>query len=142
MFFSSWLRKMTTPPRPIRRAAAASRPRFRPAIEALEDRSVPAVLNVSTALDLVDPNDGLLSLREAIQQADPATVGGDTIVFDGSLNGQTIVLNGTELWINKNLNIQGPGADLLAISGNHLSRVFKVTAQVSLADLTIRDGKF
>jgi predicted outer membrane repeat protein len=141
MFFFSWLRKTTTPLRPSRRAA--SRPRFRPAIEALEDRSVPAVLNVTTTLDVVDPNDGLLSLREAIQQADPATAGGDTIVFDGSLNAQTIVLNGSSLLIDRSLNIEGPGADLLSISGNRISRVFSVSDDVqwNVSDLTIRDGK-
>jgi predicted outer membrane repeat protein len=104
---------------------------------------MPSTLTVTTPLDEVNPNDDVLSLREAIKQANPATPGGDTIVFASSLNGQTITLNGSELLINKNLNIQGPGpTQLLAISGNNLSRVFEVAAntQVTLAGLTIRDG--
>src|SRR6516164_4650399 len=137
MFFSSWLRnrKPSRGPRcqGPRRAAAL---RFRPRLEALEDRWMPSTLTVTTPLDEVNPNDDVLSLREAIKQANPATPGGDTIVFASSLNGQTITLNGSELLINKNLNIQGPGpTQLLAISGNNLSRVFEVAAntQVTLA---------
>ena len=149
MFFSKWLRNRLTNLRPKHPAPQRRPRRFRPGLEILEDRAVPAVLNVTTALDEVDPNDGVLSLREAIQQANPATPGGDTIVFDSSLNHQTITLNGNELLINKNLNIQGPGADLLAISGNRLSRVFDVPSppagsivipQVSLSGLTIEYG--
>ena len=34
-------------------------------LEELEDRSVPTVYNVTTTADVVDPNDGLLSLRES-----------------------------------------------------------------------------
>src|SRR5215510_2100148 len=73
MFFSSWLRNRNSNPRVTR--ATAPRPkqaRFRPLLEALEDRAVPAVLNVTTALDVVHPSDGLLSLREAVLQANPA----------------------------------------------------------------------
>src|SRR5205814_10731908 len=116
--------------------------------ETLEGPDVPSTLTVTTPHDAVSPNDGVLSLREAIRQANPATPGGDTIVFDGSLSGQTITLNGSELLIDKNLNIQGPGANLLAISGNYVtrtdpfSRVFEVApgVQASISGLTIRDG--
>src|SRR5262249_38236323 len=68
MFFSSWLRNRMTNPcaNPAQGHRAA---RFRPGLEILEDRAVPAILNVTTALDVVDPNDGLLSLREAVLQA-------------------------------------------------------------------------
>ncbi len=142
MFFSSWLRNRMTNPHTSRTAARRRPARFRPGLEILEGRDVPSTLTVTTPLDEVNPNDGVLSLREAIQQANPATPGGDTIVFDSSLNRQAITLNGNELLIDKNLNIQGPGDTLLAISGNHLSRVFELAAyeQVTLAGLTIRDG--
>src|SRR5205823_2671604 len=46
-----------------------------------------------------------------------------------------------ELAIGKDLTIQGPGAGLLAISGNNASRVFDITGgRVTLAGLTITGG--
>jgi hypothetical protein len=42
---------------------------------------------------------------------------GDTVVFDSSLNGQTITLARGEPQITKNLTIQGPGAAEVMISG-------------------------
>jgi hypothetical protein len=47
------------------------------------------------------------------------------------------------LVLNKSLTIQGPGAGQLAVSGDHLSRVFEVdgaTTNVSLSGLTITQG--
>ena len=72
MSFSSWLRGLKTASRIARRGIS---PRFRPRLEGLEDRSVPAVLNVTTTLDVVDPNDDLLSLREAVIQANASSNG-------------------------------------------------------------------
>ena len=66
---------------------------------------------------------------------------GDTIVFAPSLNGQTITLTSDELAIKKSLDIEGPGAGLLAISGNDASRVFDISQKeavtVTIAGLTI-----
>ena len=53
---------------------------FRPRLEQLEDRSVPATFNVTTTLDVVDPADGKLSLREAITAAN-SRAGADIIVL-------------------------------------------------------------
>jgi hypothetical protein len=50
------------PPRP-----RAVHPRLH--VEALEDRRLLALYTVTTELDVVDENDGVLSLREAIAQA-------------------------------------------------------------------------
>jgi predicted outer membrane repeat protein len=129
MFFSSWLRN-----RKSSRGVRFQGPRFRPRLEALEDRWLPSTLTVTSPLD--DGSSG--TLRATIA----AAASGDTIAFDSSLNGQTITLNGNELLINKSLTIQGPDATQLAISGNHLSRVFEVAAgeQVTLAGLTIEYG--
>src|SRR6516225_4769018 len=129
MFFSSWLRN-----RKSSRGLRCQGPRFRPRLEALEDRWLPSTLTVTSPLD--DGSSG--TLRATIA----AAASGDTIVFDSGLNGQSITLNGNELAVAKNLNIQGPGAAQLGISANHLSRVFEVWAntQVTLAGLTIRDG--
>jgi hypothetical protein len=51
------------------------------------------------------------SLRQALADAND----GDTIDFDPSLNGQAIRLAGSELVIDKNISISGPGPDLLAV---------------------------
>jgi hypothetical protein len=102
----------------------------------LEGRRVLSTLTVTSNSD--DPFGN--TLRNEITAAQP----GDTIVFDPSLNGQTITLGASQLEINKNLTIQGPGAGLLAISGggNNGSRVFQVDAgaNVTIIGLTIEDG--
>jgi hypothetical protein len=130
MFFSSKLRN---------RKAHQDQRRFRPQLDILEDRAVPATLTVTTPLDIVNPNDGLLSLREAVAAVKGK---GTTIAFAGSVNGQTINLTGGQLSLSKDMEIKGPGADLLAISGSQSSRVFEVSSRVkaSMSGLTIRDG--
>lgn len=107
--------------------------RFRPRLEALEDRALLSTLSVLNANDS-GPN----SLRAEIAAAHS----GDTIAFAPALNGQTITLTSGELLINKNLTISGPGADELTISGNNHSRIFEVSkgAQVSVSGLTIAKG--
>ena len=104
---------------------------------------------------LVDENDGGdggtdLSLREALALAngDP---GFDTITFDASLAGQTIVLANGQLTISADVIINGDidgdrGADI-TVSGNNASRVFHIedgnaatTIAAELKGLVIRDG--
>src|SRR5215470_13500363 len=91
---------------------------FRPRLEGLEDRTVLSTLTVTNALD-----SGAGSLRAAIKAAGS----GDTIVFASGLVGQTITLTSDELAISKSLEIEGPGASLLAVSGNNASRVFDIS---------------
>jgi hypothetical protein len=57
--------------------------------------------------------------------------------------GQTITLTSNQLMIKKSLNIQGPGADVLAVSGNDTNRVFAIEGgvTVTIADLTITHGR-
>src|SRR6516225_9935170 len=92
-----------------------------PGLEVLEDRNLPSTFTVNhLADDLV--GSGLNgSLRYCLNQA----ANGDTITFGVS---GTITLGGNELDITKSLDIEGPGADQLAISGNPspilASRVF------------------
>ena len=65
------------------------------------------------------------SLRDAIAAAS----NGDTIQFDAALNGQSITLTSAELTIDKNITINGPGADQLAVkkaSGSPDFRIFNV----------------
>ena len=78
---------------------------FVPRLELLEDRTLPSTL---TVLNNADSGDG--SLRAAIIAAQT----GDQIVFEQSLQGQTITLTSGELAIAKSLDIEGPGADQLA----------------------------
>jgi hypothetical protein len=105
-----------------------------PQFEVLEDRAVPSTLTVLNNLD-----SGAGSLRDAIGHAKD----GDTIVFAASLNGQTIALTSDQLTINKSLDIEGPGAGLLAISGNDTNRVFAINEgfNVTIAGLTITHGR-
>src|SRR5215211_372503 len=71
---------------------------------------------------------GAGSLRQTI--ADAAS--GDTITFNPSLSGQTIVLS-TTLVFNKHLSIDGSAlASQITISGNDLYRVFYIYAGVTV----------
>src|SRR5262245_64582856 len=90
---------------------------FTPRLEILEDRTVPSTLTVLNALDK-----GPGSLRDTINNA----MSGDTILFAPSLAGQTIALTSDQLTINKSLDIEGPGASQLAISGNEKNRVYNI----------------
>jgi hypothetical protein len=121
------------------RREPARRPttRFRPRLELVERRDLLSTLTVTSADD-----SSASSLRGEINAAQS----GDTIVFDPSLNGKTITLGGSQLEINKNLTIQGPGAGLLAINGGAFAgvqtRVFQVDAgaNVTISGLTIEGG--
>src|SRR5262245_47191603 len=84
----------------------------------LEARAVPATFSVLNTND-----NGPGSLRQAIQDANAAS-DPDTIVFDNSIfaTQQTITLNTGELQIRGSTDIQGPGANLLTINANGMSR--------------------
>src|SRR5262249_48289076 len=121
----SWFRKQGR--RPTRRV----RPTVRPALEVLEDRLAPAVLTVTTLQDA-----GPGSLRDEIAAAAP----GDTINFAVT---RTIDLASGQLAVNKNLTIQGPGANNLTVSAGGGVRVFFISAgNVTLDGLTISDAAF
>src|SRR4051794_38215111 len=89
--------------------------RFRPALECLEDRAVPATILVTTRADVVNPNDGKVSLREAITMAN-ATAAPDTIVLQAgayaiSIPGAGENANATgDFDITNPLTIVGQGA--------------------------------
>jgi hypothetical protein len=75
-----------------------------------------------TVLNLADSGDG--SLRAAVQAAE-ASPGPDEIDFAPGVRG-TISLTRGELFITDDLTINGPGADVLTVSGNDASRAFDV----------------
>jgi hypothetical protein len=132
MLFGSLL-KVLMQPSLCRSVGTARRFASLPKVEALEDRTLLSTLKVVTTAD-----GGPGSLRAAIAAALP----GDTIIFKDSLRGHRITLTSGELTIAKDLEIVGPGADKLAISGNHSGRVFEVLGGVnaSLAGLAVVDG--
>ena len=90
-----------------------------------------------------DFSDGDLSLREAIANSN----NGDKITFAEDLSGSTINLSQGELVIDKNLAIEGLGADRLTINAQRPGRVFKIDdgdadneIDVTLDGLTITGG--
>jgi len=142
--WKSWLNKL----RPARRTALR-RPRPKPTrlrAEPLEDRTVPAVFNVTTTVDMVNANDGLLSLREAVLAAN-ATFDADTINLPAGT--YTLSLTGADenaaatgdLDVSNNLTIQGVGADSTIVNGNQTDRIFDlIYGTLSLSALTVRNG--
>ncbi len=131
---SSQHRQESRPRRPMTHPAPPRRRRrFQPGLDGLEDRTVLSTLTVLNNLD-----SGTGSLRATIL----AAKSGDTIAFAKSLNGQTITLVSGELAVTKNLNIEGPGANNLTISGNDSIRDFDISGgvTVTIAGLTIANG--
>ena len=120
--------------RPPRRSRRRATRRCLP-LEQLEGRLVLSAFHVTTLTD-----GGAGSLRDAITQAN-THAGADIIVFQPGLTG-TIALTGGELDITDDLTINGPGADKLTVSGNNISRVFKVESgeTVRISGLTIAGG--
>src|SRR6516225_9845530 len=133
-----WNRMVRRPAMPRRRKAhrtpAFSGRRFLPQIEILEQRTV---LSTWTVTSPADSGDG--SLRAMIAAAQDE----DQIVFDPSLHGQTIALTSGELALTRSLDIEGLGAEQLAVSGNHASRIFDISGggAVTIAGLTITEGQ-
>jgi hypothetical protein len=118
----------------------------------LEDRAVPAVTAiflVNTTLDVLGHNNGLLSLRQAILDANATPHKTDIIVLPAASSNYTLTQIGTggagnltsELDINGSLTISGAGAASTVIDGAGLGRVFQVrSGTVTLSGVTIQDG--
>jgi hypothetical protein len=112
-------------------------------LESLEDRSL---LSTFTVIDLGDAGSGSGQegdLRYAIDAANANPDPTNRIVFEPGLAGAVTLTRG-KLEIAKSLEVVGPGADVLAVSGNDASGVFDVTAgadqAVALWGLTLRGG--
>jgi CSLREA domain-containing protein len=122
--WATWLRQTETLAAPF-----ATR-----TVDTIADDAAAATLTACTAA----PND--CSLRGAISGA----ASGDTINFDEAVAFAipTTILLSSELVINKNLTIDGPGADKLTVSGDATVRVFKVSGNntIEIRDLKIANG--
>lgn len=142
-------------------ADAARRRRSRScplSVERLEDRQVfdATVINVDTTDDVVE-DDGLTSLREAIDQAN-VTEGDVTIVLGSGNYGLSLDdgegygargdnaneygdLDVDRSGLTGTLTIQGQGQGSTTIHGNSIDRVFEIYgATVAFQDLTITGG--
>lgn len=84
---------------------------------------------------------GSLAAEVTLAEAGPNTVTFAPVLSSCASN--TITLTGT-ITINNNITITGPGASVLAVSGNHAFTVFSVTSAVTkgatISGLTIENG--
>lgn len=104
-----------------------------------------ATFTVTTNTDVVDANDGVTSLREALALAN-GSAGADKIVFASNLAGSTIELQG-ELVLSSNVTISGDtnqdGDADITISGGNATELISVNRNVaaSLTSLALTGGK-
>jgi hypothetical protein len=139
-----WIRDwFFKPVRTVRRAAKPSRPkRVRPRLEALEDRTAPAVFNVSSPAD----DGGVKELRWAIHQVNASNDATNTINFHiGAAGSLQRIAIGSDLTITKPVTInglsQGLGLGPLIEVDGSLSFGFVVNAGgVTIADLAVFNG--
>ncbi len=112
--------------------------------EVLEDRRLLTTYHVTTTADLVNPLDGKLSLREAIDLAN-AHPGADTIVLKAGPNAYKITIAGGgednnatgDFDILDDLTIKSAGSGFPTVGGNRLDRVFNIPAGFDGVDLTL-----
>jgi CSLREA domain-containing protein len=111
-------------------------------IGAVEMQTAPAFVVTTTA----DHDDGSCTpddctLREAINLANAAG-GADTITFQSGLSGIIFLSSGLgTLTVTDSVNIIGPGADTLSVSGNSVLRPFRFASGSStMSGLAIKQG--
>ncbi len=133
--------------RSMLRTSRRSRPgygRFRPRLEALEDRFAPAQLTVTKSADPPTLTIGTLRWAVSHANADAAKGISDTITFSSALNGATITLYQGELVLRRagSGTITINGDNEIAINGINASRVLLVDPGVhaTLIGLTIENG--
>lgn len=138
-------------PKFLRNGSSVRRPLFRPMMELLEDRAVPAFYQVQTLGDgasNVSSGDGsegnpfrIDTLRGAITTTN-GSAADDVITFASGLAGGTIALtNGTLPAITDELQINGIASNLITVQGDpnvNFARVFEnVSAGSSISDLRV-----
>jgi CSLREA domain-containing protein len=152
----AWHSRSRQVSRPVRRAARLS-------VESLEGRCLPAMFVVTTTEDIVDPDDGVLSLREAVLEANarpgadeirlPAFSGSDPLGGTGALVYRLSIPNEVfigddenagatgDLDITDDVRIIGAGPTLTTIDAAGIDRVFDVrSGNVVMRGLTITGG--
>jgi hypothetical protein len=110
-----------------------------PAVGACSLLAIPATAQADdfTVTNLNDAGSG--SLRDAVEDAN-ANSGADRILFSSSLSG-TIELTSGEVYVSEPLQVLGPGARRLTVSGTDDSRIFNVGSGPSvISGLTLTDG--
>lgn len=103
---------------------------------ALAQDELPPTIIVNTTLDDLRGCPERCTLRSAIATASP----GDVIGFDPVVSGVLVLAQ--PLVIDKDLTINGPGADVFAIDGSERFRVLEIPAgvTVSISRLTIQNA--
>ncbi|MCA9053909.1 MAG: hypothetical protein KDA75_08730, partial [Planctomycetaceae bacterium] len=104
----------------------------------------PALLVVDNATDEFDGDlsDGDRSLREVIALAN-AIAGANTITFDSSIDGSTILLTMGQMTISEDVTITGNGSVNTIIDAQSSSRIFDITSDVgdvSITGMTLQNG--
>jgi hypothetical protein len=121
-----------------------------PRLEMLEHRFAPAVFNVNSTADILNPPAGVVTLRSAIEAAN-ATPGGNTINLTVA-GDYKLTLIGTpgevdnaagELAIlasGGNLTIQNTSGGAVTVDGNHLNRVFDINPTFAIGSAIVTGG--
>jgi hypothetical protein len=114
-------------------------------LEPLEQRFAPAVFNVNSTLDLLNPPAGVVTLRSAIEAAN-ATPGGNTInltvsgIYKITIPGANEDANATGdfdiLPSGGDLTITNTSSGAIVVDGNQLDRVFDINPSYDPANPT------
>ena len=122
------------------------RKKTRLGVQALEGREVPATFTVGMFDDVVNPFDGILSLREAITRANNLP-GADVIRLQaGVYNVTRIGVDNTNLLgdfdVKGSVTIKGAGGTLTRIVGDHAERLFELHGPITarFQDLGLSNG--
>jgi CHRD domain len=112
---------------------------LRPVLEPLEDRFAPAVFNVNSFADILNPPHGLVTLRSALAAAN-ATAGSNTINLTragtyvmnlpgaGAAGGTFDIIPDPGSPANSTLTIRNTSRGKVVVEGNHVDRVFDINA--------------